>query len=374
VTDSLVLHRLVPESAPHPAAVGEPAGPGVARKGFNPCVHGARGLFSVMVFVFHIANSRLPTFAMPGATLLEAALMTFQYGVELFFGISGIVILGAMARARSPGHYAWDRITRIYPVLWASVSVVLLGKIALHAVPDLRTVVWSYVIPPPGIFANLLNPASWSLSFELAFYMLVGAGWALRRHRPAVVLAAGALMAMIVLFPRTALMLPGVFIGLGTLSWPPMVRLSRRPGVMLVLFLAMWTGIEQLVGRPMLQISPLNLPPIEWLSAVPLIAVAAVFGGAALLGIAQGRGVLGRVLCWGPMQWLGTISYSFYLWHPVVLGMMRAVVLAHVTPYAGDATRLLTGLVGFPLTLGVAAISHDVLEKRLTRYLRRIVP
>jgi peptidoglycan/LPS O-acetylase OafA/YrhL len=359
---------------PRPHAAEDALDSAIASAGdraFNPGVHGARGLFSVMVFVFHIANSQLPTFAMPGAWLLAAALMTCQFGVELFFGISGIVMPGAIARAGSLRRYAWDRATRIYPVLWASVSVILAGRIAMHALPDAGTVAWSYLIPPPGISVDLINPAAWSLSFELAFYVLVGLGWALRQQRAAVMVAAGALVAMIVGFPPTVLMLPGLLIGLGTLSWRPVVILSRRPGIALILFMALWFGIEQLAGRAMLQVSPFFLEPADWIATLPLIAIAALFGSAALLGIHSGHGALGAVLRSRPLQWLGTVSYSFYLWHPVVLAMMRAFVLSHVAPYAGDATRLLTGLAGLPLALAVAAISHALLETRLTRWLRQ---
>ncbi|MHB8286435.1 MAG: hypothetical protein ACYDD1_17425, partial [Caulobacteraceae bacterium] len=71
-------------------------------RSFNPYLHGARGLFASMIVVFHVVNSRLPTYPAlsHGWPLFMAR--SLEHGVELFFGISGIVIFGALERARSP--------------------------------------------------------------------------------------------------------------------------------------------------------------------------------------------------------------------------------------------------------------------------------
>ena len=41
---------------------------------FNPYVHGARGLFCLMVFVYHVVHSGLPTFDLSARGLLGEAL------------------------------------------------------------------------------------------------------------------------------------------------------------------------------------------------------------------------------------------------------------------------------------------------------------
>ena len=47
-------------------------------RNINLNIHGARGLFSLMVFVFHVANSGLPTFAaLTGSPIQEFVLRTF---------------------------------------------------------------------------------------------------------------------------------------------------------------------------------------------------------------------------------------------------------------------------------------------------------
>src|SRR5690606_35968119 len=103
-----------------------------AAKKLNANVHGARGLFAAAVFVFHVVNSGLPTFPWFTGSWLETYFFeSLKFGVELFFGISGYVIVGALARAPSLKAFAWDRVTRIYPVLWASLlAITLLATVA----------------------------------------------------------------------------------------------------------------------------------------------------------------------------------------------------------------------------------------------------
>ena len=92
---------------------------------FNPNVHGARGLFAFTIFVFHVVNSGLSTFA-PLSTATGFFLTSIsEYGVELFFCISGYVIAGTRRRARGPMEFLGDRAIRVYPVLWASILVIV---------------------------------------------------------------------------------------------------------------------------------------------------------------------------------------------------------------------------------------------------------
>lgn len=95
-------------------------------RGFNPYLHGARGLFAFMIVLFHVINSKLPTLPILSHGLPLMMARSLEHGVELFFGISGIVIVGALQRARGPFVFAIERCTRIYPVLWTSIIVLVI--------------------------------------------------------------------------------------------------------------------------------------------------------------------------------------------------------------------------------------------------------
>ena len=72
------------------------------REVFNRTVHGARGLFAGIVLLYHVVNSGLPTWPLLQSAPIEFAFRTTEYGVELFFCISGFVIVGTSATRQEP--------------------------------------------------------------------------------------------------------------------------------------------------------------------------------------------------------------------------------------------------------------------------------
>ncbi|MDT8871257.1 hypothetical protein RAA17_09660 [Komagataeibacter rhaeticus] len=54
-----------------------------------------------------------------------------------------------------------------------------------------------------------------------------------------------------------------------------------------------------------------------------MLPVCDVFGFAALVfGLAYQRGAINAFLCSGPVMWLGRISFSFYLTHYLIIGIL----------------------------------------------------
>jgi peptidoglycan/LPS O-acetylase OafA/YrhL len=78
----------------------------------------------------------------------------------------------------------------------------------------------------------------------------------------------------------------------------------------------------------------------------------------------------------GPLAWLmrrawlrglGTISYSVYLVHTVVLGVVHALVLDQPIQLASGRDGLVT-LLALAFTLGLGALSWGGLEKPILRW------
>ncbi|MFI5053280.1 MAG: acyltransferase family protein, partial [Acidimicrobiia bacterium] len=81
------------------------------------------------------------------------------------------------------------------------------------------------------------------------------------------------------------------------------------------------------------------------------IAVSAVIASV----VQPDRGVLGAALSWGPLRWIGRISYGLYLWHwPVYLTLTHART-------GLDGVALL--LVRLAVSVGFAAVSYYAIEK-----------
>jgi len=68
------------------------------------------------------------------------------------------------------------------------------------------------------------------------------------------------------------------------------------------------------------------------------------------------------------MQWLGTISYSFYLVHPLVLAAVKHGLLPHL-PIDGWLAALVLAGIGLPLSCLISWATWSLLEVRLRRWL-----
>lgn len=348
------------------------------QRAFNANLHGARGLFAALVFVFHVAHSGLPTFAGVAGSWFDTYLLgSLKFGVELFFGISGYVIVGALARAPSVRAFAWDRATRIYPVLWLSLLAIIAVALATGRwLPRPGQVLLNFLPPPPFVSTGQINPAAWSLGYELTFYAMAASFWWLRQRgvrwwRVGAWLAA---VPMIILFPRAILIPAGIAIALGAGSHPAITRLSRHPLSLTLVFLLLWRWID-LTSDNLRTFNPVNHPVGEWLAFLPVLLIAGALGALGLAGMAAGQGGLGRLLRTRALQRLGTMSYSFYLLHPVVMAGVKAVLQhMHAPDYLGPWSQLVFALLCLPPILLVAHWSQLLVEARLTRWLRRHGP
>ena len=357
------------------------AAPRPRSKSFNPQVHGGRGLFSAMVFVFHVINSGLPTFAPLLTHAAQFSLRNLQYGVELFFCISGFVICGTLRRSSGPAAFIEDRAIRLLPALWCTILAISATSIIaglpgfsrgeLHAFP-----LWlaANLAALPGIFPiKLIHPAAWTLSYEMCFYATCATAWALRRRiglAPVQCLVPLGLLAL-AFYPRGVFFLSGVLVAQGRVEVRVMRVLGRHPAVWLAVFLACWQEIQeqldprQLIETPILQWSGLELA----LAAAAFVSVTICFWG-----IVNGHGGLSRLLLTRPMQFMGTISYSFYLWHPIVMSSVKAGMRHYgVVARAGEWSQLSFFVLSLPPALLLGWVSQRVLERRAGIWLRHLL-
>lgn len=118
-----------------------------------------------------------------------------KFGVILFFAISGY-LMAELAVTTPPARFLAHRVIRIYPIYWLTVTIVVVINLLLKLPSPFDLV--SLLLVPGGTQTYLLG-IEWTLPFELTFYLIVFgvmvAG--LRERLP--VLAAGWVIAILVL-------------------------------------------------------------------------------------------------------------------------------------------------------------------------------
>jgi peptidoglycan/LPS O-acetylase OafA/YrhL len=342
-------------------------------------INGFRGICVLLVFLHHVANSGLPPPPDSGSlvqTLWHQLFMSFGYGVELFFMISGYVIVNSLSRHASLASFLLDRVIRIFPV-WVPIAVFLcIARWVAGDAGGASPAKWllqslaNLFLLPPLLPLPLLHPASWSLTYEWVFYIASAAAALLwRRSAPAANkwLWAFVAAALIACYPRALFFLPGVLIALA----PQKVRwLQRTPAlapIMLLVFLFSWYETGVFAAEFKLPLWDVLLAGKGLAVLVAVLAATHVIASVALPGSPRGLGLLRT----RALQHLGTISYSFYLVHPVVMSLVKRGLLK-LAPSLGSweitfAFALLAGLLSWV----VAYWSWRLLEQGVAKWFKR---
>jgi len=326
-----------------------------------------RFIAAAMVVVTHALNREVVLFnpaPMPRQPWTEG-------GVDIFFVISGFIMVYILKPDSKAGAFWLQRFTRIAPLYWVATAVAFAGGLLL---PDwffgrqdwgfaLRSALFIPISPDPGAHP-ILSPG-WTLIYEFAFYSLLALCLTVRR--PPFVLA-GAIIVLILLsgtlFSRT-------------LPW-------------LGYYAADWLMLEFLFGMGVARLVQ-SMPKLPWLG----LATAAV--GLALLwafwawprvprGVSSGLpavlavfGVLLSEPLWQrvrPMRWfarLGDASYSIYLVHFFVVTALATWFAKSpaVHDFLGPYGFVATGIVG---GIGAGIAVHIFVEKPLLGLVRSWLP
>jgi peptidoglycan/LPS O-acetylase OafA/YrhL len=286
-----------------------------------------------------------------------------KIGVAVFFLISGFVIPASLAKADPHllRHFAISRCFRLYPAYWLSILLAL-GTMS-WTVPQLLcnlTMLQGFLGVPDllGIY--------WTLQIELAFYatcaLMARRGW-LGRHRA--------------LFHAGAFFLAAAFV-LAALRWWTQVKLPvALPlglAVMFVGALAQGWIRKTFSADEIRRTRWLFLALVPALMAISLLAYNRDYGygetwyryflsysaALGLFGLCVGRHWLGG----RALLFLGEISYSVYLLHPIILWLLWSA-----WPGLQGWPRLIAACLA---SLVLAYASHRLVERPGIALARRI--
>lgn len=366
------------------APVAGSAGKAVPRDAHVDALTGIRALAAGWVVAYHLwLIAAKPAIGLPALRIDLTPLLAMGWlGVDIFFVLSGFVLTWQVLhdrRAATPfaggrfwrdaGTFVRRRVLRVYPAYFATLTVLLpLGWQGLTTpADDLRDVALHLVMAHNVVpaYASTINGVYWSMPFEWQFYLVFPLlVLPLLAHRTAWLLAGGVTAAVLAKLV-SATMGPGAeiaqlpwridefVVGMAAAAVAVRVAVPARARTALA-----WLGIASLVvgayaiaARDAIWWQPGALPFVRaaWIDAT----VAAL-----VIGLTATGGRVSRFFALPPLVWLGTISYSVYLWHLPTLILARTQ-LAHALPAMSLAASLAFGGCA---VIAVSALSYYVVE------------
>jgi peptidoglycan/LPS O-acetylase OafA/YrhL len=307
-----------------------------------PAMEGLRGLAVILVFFVHYSALLEHFIGHPDEAdwWLVAIGELGATGVDLFFVLSGFLIYKTCVhRPIDLGRYARRRVERIYPAfitvfaLYTPFSLLGPQPIELPVVIEDRI---AYIVANllllPGVFdIKPIIAVAWSLSYEVAFYILAPlavVGLSMRRWaawwRLGFIGAVCAAMVGLRVAGHLGDIRPSMFLG-GMVVYELGYHLMRSTTVRargaaldvfgLALLIAAIAGCA-LLGHSRWIIKDTVLHDLPSFFRYLFLNVALVL---VLYRCLFASGLAARIFSWTPLRWLGNMSYSFYLFHAVAL-------------------------------------------------------
>jgi peptidoglycan/LPS O-acetylase OafA/YrhL len=365
-----------------------------------------RAIAAFLVIYAHLSHYLLRSVRGVSAEWLNAG----PAGVMLFFLVSGYIIPASLERHGDLRRFWAGRFRRLFPLYTViALLVVALGVagvipldpvIAAHPAP--ATVAHATMLPFL-LGGSLVSPVFWTLTFEMVFYLIVAALFAVRLHRASGIAAVVLAVAAVVTAPLTPHLLgvsPWLVAGLLIIGLGLVVsgRFSRPAAVGLaVMALALvflnqdpahvWDGVLILAvmftGTTIYRADQGQIRRLYAVLSGAVVGVAllinwfaelrsldgftaryvtrsfitlAVFGGAFALAMARRHHAIPRWL-----SWLGVISYSLYLVHYTLI-LVLAPVLTWLGVHLHGVAQIPAVAAYLALLIGLSWLTHKYIE------------
>ena len=351
-----------------------------------PQLDGIRGIAILMVLVWHYGL--MQTTVAPNGALwfcARALLLTWS-GVNLFFVLSGFLIVGILLDQSCASNYFrifyLRRACRILP-LYLLLLAIFISCIAtgISTYPRFRWLfsnsmpLWSYAAFVQNFFMGIRNDfggnvlsVTWSLAVEEQFYLLIPLLiYVLPRRLVFVVLLGGVLAA-----PVFRYNLPGLLSLVSTpscadalLSGACLAMLVRSARFLAVarehqdkLLVGCFIFLAGAVVMTVAEASLVSGLAHIWLAGLYTLLILVTY-----LNVHPG---LGRLLSQPVLVWFGRLSYGIYLFHEPVQGLFYGLLRGRDPNIIETSDIPITGL-SLVVTLLLATLSYRYLESPILK-------
>ena len=377
--------------------------------------------FAALCVVFDHGSTLL---LQPARDFLYHVLNFGQYGVFVFFLVSGYIVPASLERRGSVRSFWISRVFRLYPLFLVAITLSAVAYYTGFGTMDGAqrhplTSVTSWVTMMPNLLtgANVPN-VTWTLSYEMVFYLLLAALFSWNAHRPSGTYAltcAGGALALGGILPMGAIAAWAGTAGHGQLALIGVADVIVLAGIFLA---ATQRGRLTRIGATAAALVAIVLMlfnqayPYPWSG---LVILALMFTGTLIYRAEQGQvrrrtaaAVTAAVLAltvaagladgWGyggqwraqwvsslvlaaatfgvgltirkfripnGLAWLGLVSYSVYLLHPLVFDAYRDIPPLH--RHHPLAVQLLLAVAIVAVILAVSAAGYYAVEKPMQR-------
>lgn len=360
-----------------PATVASAQPTGRAKAGRIQSIDGLRGVAALLVVLFHLheAVSRTATdWLWPP---IDWIARNGAKGVDIFFVISGFVIAMSVSKGTPTtgyfGRFILRRSVRLDPPYWSAILLeVALMFATLRFFPEYPVTLpsWAQLLSHVFYLQDLLGYGNivisfWTLCYEIQFYAFFVGLLVVRHYLPAMLQSARVatafagglfLLSLWVRFVAAGVAPHGLFIDrwyqffIGTLTYFAIADRGRSKALYLS-----WVALAAVVIA--MSASPILLLPIPvsaWL----------------LLAAHDER--WGRPLSGRPLQFLGAISYSLYLYHASVGWRFVSLFQKLLPGQWNSATAIAVYAAGIVVSVLFSALMWRIIERPFLRYSQKI--
>lgn len=325
-----------------------------------------RGIAALFVVIVHLAALNKPLLAKPFAFGL--------YGVDLFFVISGLVMVYTTSKKNtSPGQFFANRLIRIAPLYWMGTIMVFFVAVVAPSLVNgatsspielLKSLLFIPYMKQNGEIHPLLFPG-WTLNYEMFFYALFATSLWIK------FIWARVLAVLAVLVGLGAVRASGYVSGTVLRFYTDPIILEFGYGMIIGLLLP-------LIGATSAKVS-LNF--VTFVAGLLFIVVAPSFVDigdlrAFIIGIPAALVVLsavsldihGRSIRSSSLLLIGAASYSLYLTHAFVLVALEKTAIHAGINHGAWLLPLIVIMVA--AAIAVAIVVHMLFERPVERALR----